>query len=105
VRGDIHRFVPKDVRGHKQSGPRYAVVLQSDDLRALSTLLVAPTSTAARPTLFRPAVNLMGKTTFVLLEQTTVVTPDTELGDFVGRLDPAEMESADRALKLVLGLF
>jgi mRNA interferase MazF len=105
VRGDIYRFVPRDIRGHKQSGPRYAVVLQSDELAALSTLLVAPTSTSARPALFRPAIDLLGTTTYVLLEQTTVVNPETELGDFAGRLTASELADVDTALRLVLGLF
>lgn len=33
VRGDVYRLrAPKDARGHEQSGSRYAVVVQSDDL-------------------------------------------------------------------------
>jgi mRNA interferase MazF len=105
VRGDVYRFVSHDVRGDKQSGPRYAVVLQSDELAALSTLLVAPTSTSARPTLFRPAIDLLGVATYVLLEQTTVVNPESELGDFAGRLTAEELAEVDAALRLVMGLF
>ena len=103
MRGDIYRFRPNDNRGHKQSGVRFAVVMQSEDLM-LSTLLVAPTSTRARPTVFRPQISLDGITTFVLVEQTTVVNPETELGDFAGRLSPAEMADLDQALTLVFGL-
>jgi mRNA interferase MazF len=80
------------------------VVLQSDDLAALPTLLVAPTSTSARPTVFRPRINLLGTTTYVLLEQLTVVTVEAELGDFVGRLDPSEMADIDESLAHVIGL-
>ncbi|TDE09129.1 hypothetical protein E1269_15565 [Jiangella asiatica] len=47
-------------RGHER-GKRYAVVVQSD-LLPLSTWLVAPTSTSARPTSFRPEVEISGKT-------------------------------------------
>jgi len=44
VRGDPYRLpAPKDVRGHEQSGSRFAAVVQSDDL-PLSTLIIAPTS-------------------------------------------------------------
>jgi len=104
VRGDIYRFRPNDVRGHKQAGARFAVVLQSDDL-FLSTLLVAPTSTRARATVFRPQIVLGGQTTLVLLEQTTVVNPETELGEFAGRLSPDELADVNQALLLVLGLY
>jgi mRNA interferase MazF len=104
VRGDIFRFRPRDQRGHKQSGVRFGVVVQSDDVR-LSTLLVAPTSTSARATIFRPQIELNGQPTRVLLEQTTVVTPEIELGDFVGRLSAEELGDLDQSLRLVLGLW
>jgi mRNA interferase MazF len=71
----------------------------------LSTLIVAPTSTRARPTVFRPQIELGGERTFVLVEQTTVVNPDLELGDFVGRLSVEELGELERALLLVFGLF
>jgi mRNA-degrading endonuclease toxin of MazEF toxin-antitoxin module len=41
VRGEVFRLrAPRGSRGHEQSGPRYAVVVQSDQL-PLSTWLVA----------------------------------------------------------------
>src|SRR4051794_23553898 len=59
VRGDVHRLrAPRSARGHEQQGSRYAVVVQSDAL-PLSTLIVAPTSTSARPASFRPEINLL----------------------------------------------
>jgi mRNA interferase MazF len=39
----------------------------------------------------------------VLVEQTTVVDPQ-RLGDSAGRLDAAEMQSLDDALRLILAL-
>jgi mRNA interferase MazF len=104
VRGDIYRFKSNDRRGRKQSGSRYAVVLQSDDLAALSTALVAPTSLSARAAMFRPEIQLDGQSTRVLLEQLTVVDPQTELGDFAGCLNAAELHNVNAALKLVLDL-
>ncbi|MGC5626948.1 type II toxin-antitoxin system PemK/MazF family toxin [Georgenia sp. Z1344] len=104
VRGDIYRLrAPKDSRGHEQGGARLAVVVQSDDL-PLSTWLVAPTSTGRRPASFRPEVRVLGSTTRVMLEQMTVVDPEVRLGEFVGRLDTAELHAVDEALLLVLGL-
>ncbi|MCC5577629.1 type II toxin-antitoxin system PemK/MazF family toxin [Microtetraspora sp. AC03309] len=87
---------------HEQSGERFAVVIQSDFIPALSTLLVAPTSTSARPTSFRPEIELLGKSTRVMLE-TASVAPE-RLGSFAGRLSPAEPLEIDEALHLVFGL-
>jgi mRNA interferase MazF len=51
------------------------VIVQADEFLDLSTTLVAPTSTAARPTSFRPTINVGGTDTRVLVEQTVVVDP------------------------------
>lgn len=104
VRGDLYRLrAPKDVRGHEQSGARFAVVVQSDDL-PLSTWVVAPTSTGRREASFRPEIEIDGVRTRVMVEQLTVVDPETRLGEFAGRLDVAELRSVDAALLTVLGL-
>ncbi len=70
-------------RAGTSSGGRYAVVVQADELLHLSTTLVAPTSTGARPASFRPAINIGGSDTRVLVEQTTVVSPQ-RLGRYAG---------------------
>ena len=79
------------------------MVVQADELMALSTVLVAPTSRSAPPRSFRPAVELDGVETRVLVEQTTAVITD-RLGKSVGRLTAAEMNGIDEALAVVLGL-
>jgi len=105
VRGDIYRLrTSRTAEGHEQRGPRYGVVVQSDDL-LLSTILVAPTSTSALPTDFRPRITMDGTTTYVLVEQTAAVNAETRLGEFAGRLGPSELADLDRALTLVLGLY
>jgi mRNA interferase MazF len=78
-------------------------VVQADELLVLSTVLVAPTSSAAPARSFRPVITIAGTTTRVLVEQTTAVTPD-RLGSSAGRLDAAELRDVDRALAAVLGL-
>jgi mRNA interferase MazF len=104
VRGEVFRLpAPRDVRGHEQRGAPYAVVVQADEFLDLSTTLVAPTSTAARPASFRPAISLAGLETGVLVEQTTVVDPQ-RLGRSAGRLEPSELRAVDEALALILGL-
>lgn len=103
MRGDLFELTaPRGARGHEQQGRRFAVVVQSDDL-LLSTVLVAPTSTSARPAIFRPEVEIQGTTTRVLVEQTTAVDP-ARLGRWVGRLGHAELREVSEALLLALGL-
>lgn len=79
------------------------MVVQADEFMGLSTTLVAPTSTSARPATFRPAISLNDTETLVLVEQTTVVDPQ-RLGRSAGRLDAAELRAVDDALALLLGL-
>ena len=93
---------PRVTRGHEQSGPRFGVVVQSDDLH-LSTWLVAPTSTSARPAVFRPQIDLSGQPTLVLVEQTTAVDPQ-RLGPSVGSLSVDELALVDAALRITLAV-
>ncbi len=103
MRGEVHRLrAPRDARGHEQRSPRYAVVVQSDQF-PLSTWLVAPTSTSARPASFRPEVEVNGRMTRVLAEQTAAVDPG-RLGDTVGHLTFDELRHVEAALRLVLDL-
>ncbi|MBA3326812.1 MAG: type II toxin-antitoxin system PemK/MazF family toxin [Solirubrobacterales bacterium] len=103
MRGEVYRLrASRDARGHEQRDPRYAVVVQSDQF-PLSTWLVAPTSTSARPASFRPEVEIGGRTTRVLAEQTTAIDP-ARLGDTTGHLTFDELRNIDAALRLVLDL-
>ena len=95
--------MPRGARGSDQRGSHYAVVVQADELLALSTVLVSPTSASAPPRSFRPTIELDGTETRVLVEQTTAVSPD-RLGESVGRLSSGELRDLDAALTLVLGL-
>ena len=104
VRGEVFRLhLPRGARRSEQRGARYAVVVQADELLALSTVLVSPTSTAAPARSFRPTIEIEGTATRVLVEQTTAISPD-RLGKSVGRLSVAELRDVDAALGLVLGL-
>jgi mRNA interferase MazF len=103
VRGDIHRLkTPRSAVGHEQRDARYAVVLQSDRLHS-STLLVAPTSTSARPTSWRPEIDMDGTSTRIVIDQMTCVDVG-RLGDFAGRLSPEELSEVSLALRWVLEL-
>lgn len=94
---------PRGARGSERRAVRYAVVVQADELLALSTVLISPTSTTAPPRSFRPTIVLRGSSTRVLVEQTAAVSPD-RLGASVGRLSATEQRDLDTALALVLGL-
>lgn len=104
MRGDLYRLkAPRDARGHEQAGSRYAVVVQSDDL-PLSTWIIAPISTGQRPASFRPEIEIDGARTRVLVEQLTVVDPQTRLGEFAGRLNSSETQAVNDALQAVMAL-
>jgi mRNA interferase MazF len=101
VRGEVYRLrAPRDARGNEQSGARYGVVVQNDQL-PLSTWLVAPTSTSAGAATFRPQVLIDGAVTRVLAEQTAAVDP-SRLGEAAGVLTFDELRRVDAALRLVL---
>jgi mRNA interferase MazF len=102
-RGDVFRLRLGRRQGHEQSGVRYGVIVQSDALMRLSTVLIAPTSTAARAASFRPEIELNGSTTRVLVEQTGAVDV-SRLGDHQGRLTVEEQWGVDLALETVLDL-
>ncbi len=91
--------VPPDLKEH---GP-IEVVVQAEELLALSTVLVSPTSASAPPRSFRPTIELDGSPTRVLVEQTTAISPD-RLGASAGRLSASELRDVDAALALLLGL-
>ena len=103
TRGEIYRVRLPPRRGREQAGPRYAVVVQVDELLGLSTVIVAPTSRSAAATTFRPEIELDGTVTRVLVEQ--LRTLDVErLDDLAGRLSAIEQRAVDDALTLVLDL-
>jgi mRNA interferase MazF len=104
VRGEVFRLrFARSTRRGEQRGARYAVVVQADELLALTTVLVSPTSTSAPQRSFRPTIQLAGTPTRVLVEQTTAVSPE-RLGKSVGRLSARELSDVDAALAVVFGL-
>jgi mRNA interferase MazF len=104
VRGEVVRVAaPRRARGHEQQRSRPAVIVQSDDLLALSTVLVAPTSRSAAPATFRPVIDLSGTITRVLTDQARALDAQSITGS-LGRLSSEELQSLDDALAVVLGL-
>jgi len=103
VRGDVHAITLPSKRGHVQQGRRYAVIVQADDLLALSTAIVCPTSRSAFPASFHPEITLQGEPTQVLCEMAGAVDV-RGLGEQVGHLTLEERRAVDDALLLVLDL-
>jgi mRNA interferase MazF len=103
VRGDVHAITLPRGRGRVQHGRRLAVIVQADDLLALSTVVICPTSTSAPPASFHPEIDLSGEHTRVLCEMIGAIDA-RNLGRHVAHLGCDELRAVDDALLLVLGL-
>ena len=103
VRGDIHAITLPRKRGHVQQGRRHAVIVQADELLALSTVIICPTSRSAFPASFHPEITLDGQPTQILCEMIGAVDARA-LGERVGHLTLNEQRSLEEALQLVLDL-
>lgn len=102
-RGDIYELrLPKGT-GHEEHGRRYGVVVQADALLPRSVVLIAPTSTSARPASFRPEIDIDGIATRVLAEQVGAADL-SRLGTAIGRVNIEQQWNIDAALLTVLGL-
>jgi mRNA interferase MazF len=103
VRGDVHRITLPRGRGRVEHGRRFAVIVQTDDLLVLSTVVICPTSTSAPPASFHPEIDLDDEPTRVLCEMVGAVDA-RNLGHQVAHLGYDELRAVDDALLLVLGL-
>ena len=102
-RGDIHAARFGRARGRVQAGDRPAVVLQAHGMAQWSTVLVAPLSTSALATSFRPRVVVKGTETLALADQVQPLAAD-RLGRRLGSLDADELIELEAAVRKVLGL-
>lgn len=103
VRGDVHQIKLPGKRGHVQQGRRYAVIVQADDLLALSTVVVCPTSRSAFPASFHPEVTLLDEPTQILCEMVGAIDARA-LGERIDHLTHDELRAVEDALLLVLDL-
>jgi mRNA interferase MazF len=103
VRGDVHQIKLPGKRDHVQEGHRFAVIVQADDLLALSTVVICPTSRSAFTTSFHPEIIVADQATQVLCEMVGAVDA-RGLGERVGHLGHDELRSVEDALLLVLDL-
>jgi mRNA interferase MazF len=103
VRGDVNAITLPKGRGRVQHGRRYVVIVQADNLMALSTVVICPTSTSAPAASFHPEIDLDGQKTQVLCEMVGAVEA-RNLGDFVGHLNHDELKGVEDALSLGLNI-
>lgn len=103
VRGDVHEIALAGRRGRAQYGRRYGVIVQADDLLALSTVVICPTSRSTPPASFHPEAVVAGEPTRVMCEMVGVVDARA-LGTCVGHLGHDEMLGVEEGLALVLDL-
>lgn len=103
VRGDVCAIKLPKGRGRIQHGPRYAVVVQADELLSLSTVVICPTSKSARPASFHPEIAIGEEPTRVLCEMVGAVD-ERAIGDRVAHLSMDELREVEEGVKLVLDL-
>ena len=103
-RGDVYRVSFGQGKGHELNDPHYAIVVQSDAY-PLSTVIVVPLSSSARPTPWRVPVEVAGKTTYALVEQTRVVDAESRLREWVCSLAGTDtLAQIDEELAMILGI-
>jgi mRNA interferase MazF len=99
----VHVLAAPRGRGRVQHGRRFGVVVQADDLLALSTVVVCPTSRSTPAASFHPEVVVDDERTRVMCELVGAVDAHA-LGEHAGHLSLDEMRFVDEALALVLDL-
>ena len=85
VHGDVHAITVPRRRGRVQHGRRHAVIVQADDLLALSTVVVCPTSRSAPPASFHPEITIGDEPTRIMCEMVGAVDARA-LGQQIGHL-------------------
>lgn len=71
---------------------------------AWSVVTIIPTSTTAQPAVFRPSLEIDGRSTLLLVDQIRSIDLDYVHGDPVHYLDHDEMSWVEHALTFYLGL-
>jgi len=103
LRGDVYSITLPRRSGRVQHGRRFAVIVQANDLLALSMVVICPTSTSTPPASFHPEVVVRDEPTRVMCEMVGAVD-ERSLGEQAGHLTLDELRSVDYALRLVLDL-
>jgi len=102
-RGDLFRVAFKG-EGHRLDGPHYAVVVSDEPYNWLSTVVVVPFSSGARPDDIHPETTIGGTRTRAMVEQVQAIDKARlreKLGSLAGE---AVMDLIDEQLRYLLAL-
>lgn len=104
IRGAVYRVdLGEAKRGHEQRGKRYGLVLSPTEL-PWSVATIVPTSTSARPAVFRPEMEIAGQSTRLLVYQVRSIDVQYIHGAPVHYLDHNELAEVEYAVGRYLGL-
>jgi mRNA interferase MazF len=104
IRGAVYRVDLGDAkRGHEQRGKRLGLVMSPSSM-PWSVATVIPTSTAAQPAVFRPALEIHGQVTRFLVDQIRSIDTSYIHGEPVYYLDRDELREVEYAMIRYLGL-
>ncbi|NYT83412.1 type II toxin-antitoxin system PemK/MazF family toxin [Alcaligenaceae bacterium] len=103
-RGD---FVVVSLQGH-YGKPRPALVIQSDLLAELDSVMVCPVTSEIRDVAFRvvvqpDALNGLQALSQIMVDK-IITLPRSKIGNSFGRLDADKMREVERALLVVIGI-
>jgi mRNA interferase MazF len=104
IRGAVYPVDLGDTkRGHEQRGRRLGLVisLEQDDW---STVTIAPTSTSAQASVFRPEVVVAGRVTKILIDQIRAMDVSYVTGELVDYLSRDDMAGVEHSLSRYFGL-
>ena len=107
MKGSVYRLrPPRDLTGHEQSGPRFAVVVEATRLEHWSTWIVVPTSSSpnAQRGLLRPVIDFGQGECVAMVDAIRSIDPTRRLGEEVGHLSLADLMAIEKALAFVLDL-
>lgn len=103
IRGAVYRVDLGRPRSHEQGGKRLGLVLSPSD-SPLSVVTVVPTSTSASPSIHRPALEVAGRATRMLVDQIRSIDVDYVIGDPVDYLTGDQLAGVELALAHYLGV-
>jgi mRNA interferase MazF len=104
IRGAVYPVDLGDAkRGHEQRGRRLGLVI-SIEQNDWSTVTIAPTSTGAQASIFRPDLVIAGRNTRILVDQIRAIDVSYVLGELVDYLSRDDMAQVEHGLSRYLGL-
>jgi mRNA interferase MazF len=104
IRGALYRVdLGEAKRGHDQRGRRFGLVLSPSSM-PWSVATIVPTSTTARPAVFRPSLEINGQETRFLIDQIRSIDIDYLIGEPVHYLERDELAEVEHAVSRYLGL-